>query len=646
MKFHLVRSGKRCAVSLAVILSCLLADTASAQVDSIADIPFEQLLQTEVITAERLAKQISNAPSAVSIVTARDIKDFGYRSLSDILDSMRGLSMSHSNHYGNLAGRAFTSPNDFAGRITLLIDGYRAPDNFWGQIYFGNDGLLDVELIERVEYIPGSGSSDYGDSAFLGVINIITKKGGEINATQVAGGLGSHDLHQERAAFGKKFDNGLDLLVSASTLSQGGRYLPPEYGIDGTVPFEKETNQRLFLKAAYDSWTFESAFASRSQPDPYGLAGPSDEENAFVSLKYDAELITDLKSSSHFYVGHYGFQTYQVDGWQSINQRGDWWGLDSKLVSTRFERQRVMLGAEYRSDFKQSLWSQDSQLSPASDLYTQRKTWSLYAYDDLQLADNLHLNLGARADARDNRGTDFSPRAALVYAPLHGTTLKLSTGKAIRQPTAAMELGQGILDAEHLRTNELVWEQSLGPKTRLTSALYSYHIDNYSLIYFDQDSYAWTTSYGSLSAKGAELELEHLWDNGVRLQASYVVQDAQTSLQRPILNFAKNIAKLNLSAPVAGDWLRAGLAVRYLGSRPNWNNEFFQSSSGYDPQSWVADLTLTAKWDRWFASFSIRNLGDVAYTEIASKYYGDSIPVHSYAADRRHFWLQIGYEFK
>ena len=189
MKFHLVRSGKRRAVSLAVILTCLLAGTASAQVDSIVDIPFEQLLQTEIITAERLAKQISNAPSAVSIVTARDIKDFGYRSLSDILDSMRGLSMSHSSQYGYLAGRGFTNPNDYSGRITLLIDGYRAPDNFWGQIYFGNDGLLDVELIERVEYIPGSGSSDYGDSAFLGVINIITKKGAEINATQVSGGV-------------------------------------------------------------------------------------------------------------------------------------------------------------------------------------------------------------------------------------------------------------------------------------------------------------------------------------------------------------------------------------------------------------------------------------------------------------------------
>jgi iron complex outermembrane receptor protein len=622
----------------------LPAKAAGTGVNEIIDTPFEQLLQTEVITAEKLAKQISGAPSAVSIVTAQDIKDFGYRTLSDILDSMRGLSMSHDHEYGFLAGRGYANPGDYAGRITMLIDGYRASDNILGQSYFGNDGLLDVELIERVEYIPGSGSSSYGDSAFLGVINIVTKKGNDINATQVSGDLGSHGLYRERIAFGQKFENGLDLLFSASALNARGRYLPAEFGKDSTTRFEKEDNGRLFLKASYGGWSFQSAWVSRTQ-----AGTPRDEttsptaylvdENSYTNLKYDTELAADLKSSTLFYTGQYRYQEYKFDGWRKRELIGQWRGIDSKLVSTHLDKQTLVLGAEYRDDNRQSKWEQPAPLSWVNYSFAQRQTWSLYAYDDLQLSNNWQINFGGRVDARNNGSKTFSPRAAVIYVPTDGTTLKLSSGEASRQQVAMDEWFRKNLAVEHLRTNELVWEQALGPKTRLTSALYSYRISNFAVAEeWDPAAFKSTMTYGSLSAKGAELELEHLWDNGLRLRASYAWQDAKKSNNTPILNLAHDIAKLNLSAPVAGDWLRAGLAVRYLGKHYNWLNE-------YDPATLLGDLTLTAKWNHWSTSFSIRNLANAHYREVGRYSYGDS-DGESYGADRRNFWFQLGYEFK
>jgi iron complex outermembrane receptor protein len=617
---------------------------AASSVADIIDTPFEQLLQTEVITAEKLAKQVSGAPSAVSIVTAQDIKDFGYRTLSDILDSMRGLSMSHDHEYGFLAGRGYANPGDYAGRITMLIDGYRASDNVIGQSYFGNDGLLDVELIERVEYIPGSGSSSYGDSAFLGVINIVTKKGQDIAATQVSSGVGSHKLFRERIAFGQKFENGLDLVVSASTLSNGGRYLPAEFGVDSATRYEKENNGRFFLKASYGGWSLQSAWVNRRQTgtpqdETTSPTGSLVDENCYTNLKYDAELASDLKSSTLIYMGRYLYQEYRLDGWRKREIGGDWRGIDSKLVSTHFDKQTLVLGAEYRDDDRQSIREQPTPLSGVSYLLAQRQTWSLYGYDDLQLGNNWQLNFGGRVDTRNNGSTTFSPRAAVIYVPTDGTTLKLSSGEASRQQVAMDEWWRKTLAVEHLRTNELVWEQSLGPKTRLTSALYSYRISNYPVAEeWDPVAYKTTMTYGSLSAKGAEFELEHLWDNGLRLRASYAWQDAKKSNSTPILNLAHDIAKLNLSAPVAGDWLRAGLAARYLGKHHNWLGE-------NDPATLLGDLTLTAKWNQWSTSFSIRNLADAHYREVGRYSYGDSY-LESYGADRRNFWLQLGYEFK
>ncbi|MFZ2267257.1 MAG: TonB-dependent receptor [Azonexus sp.] len=631
---------------LALLIPAIFALPAKAVETSVADIidtPFEQLLQTEVITAEKLAKQVSGAPSAVSIVTAQDIRDFGYRTLSDILDSMRGLSMSHDHEYGFLAGRGYANASSYAGRITLLIDGYRASDNLWGQTFFGNDGLLDVELIERVEYIPGSGSSSYGDAAFLGVINIITRKGQDLAGTQVSVGLGSHDLYRERVAFGQKFENGLDLLLSASTLSQGGRYLSADFGDSSTLKYEKEKNLRYFLKASYGGWTLESAWAERTQNDPDVPSAHLGDKNTFSSLRYNHELSTGLNSSTHLYFGRYRYQYYQDNGWRDTNQGGNWWGLDSKLVSTRFDRHTIILGAEYRDDYRQSQWTQDSPLDPVDDPHKQRQTWSLYAYDDFRLTPNLQLNFGARVDARNNGSTPFSPRFAAIYTPLNGTTLKLSTGIAHQQPTANTELNNGSPAVERLHTYELVWEQSLGPKTRLTSSLYSYRINNYDTSYFDFSSpdynnWAWVQVYdGRISTQGAEFELEHLWDNGVRLRASYARQDAKISSNLVMLNLARNNAKLNISAPLAGEWLRAGLAVRYLGRRPNHIDD-------YDPATVIADLTLTGRWNHWFSSFSIRNLGNAPTYEMGANYYGSASS--SYGGDRRNFWFQLGYEFK
>ena len=65
-----------------------------AQAD-MADLPLEQLMQLQVTTASRYAQTALEAPATVSVVTADDIRLFGYRNLSEVLGSMRGLHVSY-----------------------------------------------------------------------------------------------------------------------------------------------------------------------------------------------------------------------------------------------------------------------------------------------------------------------------------------------------------------------------------------------------------------------------------------------------------------------------------------------------------------------------------------------------------------------
>jgi iron complex outermembrane receptor protein len=627
-------------LSILLLPGALLAGHVAADEGSILDQPFEQLLQTEVITAARIARQVSHAPSAVAIVTAEDIRSYGYRSLTDIIDSMRGLFMAHNRAYAYVSGRGYGNPGanaevGYAGRLTLLIDGYRAQENLYGQSFFGNDGLLDVELIERVEYIPGSGSSSYGDSAFIGVINIITKKGGEIDGTRVSTEFGSHGWRQNKVIFGRQFENGLDLVLSASGMNSTGRRLPGNFIDDGSDlgKVENDHNERYFIKALYGSWTVESAWAKRVAPMPDQRMTDT---NAFVNLKYDHELDTRLKSSTSLYYGNYRFNKNKPDA-SFIHSGGDWRGVDSKLVGTWFDRHTLVFGAEYRDDFRQ--FYDDG----AYRIGVNRQTTSFYFYDEITLANNLQLNLGGRRDARNGSGATVSPRAALIYAPLEGTTLKLSTGQAHRQLTPMIEDGLINPQVERATTRELVWEQTFGRRTRLITSLYRYRIDNYYRS--DQEDFyngagdwiAYRAAYGWQVTKGAEVELEHVWDNGVRLRSSYARQDTRDENGLVPANTPKNIAKFNLSAPLAGEYLRAGLGVRYLGRR-------LDQKDNYQAGALLADLTLSSKWQDWTASFSVRNLGDnKSYNEVSGALINDR---GIYPADGRNVWLQLGYEFK
>lgn len=65
----------------------------------LSDTPFEQLVQQEIVPASRLAQQISDSPSAVAIVTADDIRAYGYRTIADVINGMRGLYTTYDYRY-------------------------------------------------------------------------------------------------------------------------------------------------------------------------------------------------------------------------------------------------------------------------------------------------------------------------------------------------------------------------------------------------------------------------------------------------------------------------------------------------------------------------------------------------------------------
>ena len=101
----------------------------------------------------------ANRRASATVVTAEQIRALGFRTLADVLRSVRGVVVSSDRTYSYLGVRGFSTPGDYNTRVLLLIDGNRVNDTIYDQAFLGSEFPLDIDLVERVEFIPGQGSA-------------------------------------------------------------------------------------------------------------------------------------------------------------------------------------------------------------------------------------------------------------------------------------------------------------------------------------------------------------------------------------------------------------------------------------------------------------------------------------------------------
>ena len=192
----------------------------------LVDMSLEELMSIEIDSVYGVSgftQKVTEAPASVTIVTSEEIQRYGYRTLADILRNVRGFYVTYDRNYSYLGVRGFGLPGEYNNSIALLIDGHRLNDDIFDAALIGTEFPIDVDLIDRVEVIRGPNSSLYVASAFLAVINIITKRGRDLPKLSVAGEAASYGTYQGRVSYGNKFKNGLELLLSGSFYDSHGQ---------------------------------------------------------------------------------------------------------------------------------------------------------------------------------------------------------------------------------------------------------------------------------------------------------------------------------------------------------------------------------------------------------------------------------------
>lgn len=607
----------------------LMATPAAAQQKppDLTAVRIEDLMRFEiepVFGAARRLQPVTEAPASVTIITAEDITRFGYRTIAEILQGVRGFYVTNDRNYSFLGTRGFSQPGDYNTRVLLLVDGHRINDAIYDQAPAGHEFGLDPTSFERVEIIRGPSSSLYGTSAFFAVVNVITKGAANAASVTVEGGqLGTRAVRVQAA--GALSDSVRGFVAASFHESDGETRLHfPEFADDNggyAENLDAESARSVFAKLTWRGATLSGAAATRSKFVPTAAYDVTFNDPAFETT--DARYYLDLHVTHGIkrglltirsYVDQYdyrGIYPYRVDG-ESSNQVDRavamWWGAEARVSLPWGSRQTVTAGAEYRNAIQQDQ-SYATPGFPEDDWAIAQSSafWALFFDDEVRVHQKVRLNFGVRYDAYE--GFDrITPRASVIFNPSANEAFKYLFGTAFRAPNA-YELDyytsgdrSAGLKPETALTHELVWERYVGQWLRTSVSAYYNDVARLLQLVPGDIDYVFR-NLASVHARGVEVELEMRNQTGWRALASYGLQEAvDQDTHRRLTNSPRHLFQARAWAPLPLENAALSIEVRATSRRETLQGAFV------DPAT-IVNLGLVAPIARRFeVEASIRNV--------------------------------------
>jgi len=651
------------------------AVAAPSDMHDLTALPIDQLLNLEVVTATKIPQKLSDVPASVSVITADDIKHYGYRTLADILRSVRGVYVTYDRNYSYVGTRGSGRPGDFNTRLLIMVDGKRLNDATYDQGAAGTEFPIDVELIERVEFVPGPGSAIYGSSAFFGVVNVITKTGAALAHTELALTKASYGTTRGRVISGMPLGRGkADLLVGVSGFDSRGQdlYFPEfddaasNHGIANGLDYDRY--KRLFAKLGAGGLSLEAYFGRRTKGIPTASYGQqfnaplshTRDEYAAAGVSYQAPLSNSLELYASLSANRFRYDgTYVLSQGEAATVNRDLsesraLAGEVRLLSTAIRNHKLIAGAEYFNDSRRQMVNFDV-LPYVSylDIDIPKHGYGLYLQDDIRLSEQFALNAGVRHDHDSEGGNANSPRLALLYQATPQVTFKALFGTAFRSANAyeryyASSSSNKLnpnLRSEHVRTGELSVEYFPTNRFRASASLFQYRVkDLLSLTTDPSDGRLYFSNVDATRSGGVEFETEWLGAGDRRLKASVSFQVAHNNATGEWLtNSPRRLLKLNYSTPLLGDGARAGVEYQVMSRRLGAQGEV----GGFG----LVNLTLLSRklGKHVELDASIYNLFDKRYADVPSEeHFDNSDPpryLTSIAQSSRNWRVLVNYEF-
>ena len=582
-----------------VAMTFLIPGRCMAYDVDLTEMSLEELMDVKirrVVSASKYEQKTIEAPSSITIVTGEEINHYGYRTLGELLRSVRGFHITNDRNYSYAGFRGFNRPGDYSTRILLLLDGIRINENIYDSAAVGSDFTLDMDLIRRVEIVRGPSYALYGNNAFFVVVNVITKDADRMEGFEAAVDAGSDHTYGSRLSFGKVFEDAGEMVLSGSLFDSEGRDLyfsefdTPDQNNGLAQNADRDHAGNFFAKYRRGDLTFTGGYVKRSKQIPTASWGTvfndprnkSWDERAFIDLKMERSLNAHLDVAGRLTYGFYTYEgIYPFDdeeaGTRYLNRddtKGEWWGADFQLVRV-IGKHTLLAGGEVRDNFTLNQKNFDEDGTVYLDDRRDTFSWGMFIQDEYSILESLKLNAGLRYDHFSTFGESVNPRFALIYRPVPATAIKYLGGTAYRAPNAyelyyndgdITQKANPNLENERIASHEIVWEQIFSEIYTGTLSLYRHKIEDLISLTTDEDDLLVFINQDQVDAKGIEAEVNAVFPGGVKTTLSYAIQ--KSDFKQKDLNWTNSpghLAKFNLSLPLVREKWVLGIEEQYTG---------------------------------------------------------------------------------
>ncbi len=391
----------------------------------------EQLMETPiVVSASRQEQKLNELSVPATVITAEDIHYSGLTSIPEVLRFAAGVDVVRLDRSRYMVGvRGLEST--VSDRTLVLINGRSTLDPVFGTSWMELPVLM--EDIERIEIIRGPGGAVWGSNAYTGVINIITKKPEDakgVFASTTINEFGDSYTHLRYGGVDKNF---------SWRVSAGYEGLEDSNAAGAGKMMSKYPYLNSYM--GFDAYEARDFFRSQKFDTDFGYKISDDTKLSFGAAYSGSE------GGSREFVGYFpqhNFLTSMTRLYSRIDHRFDentngylqWFGnfadFDNSYVIRRYafnendlegqinfkpnDKHNVSVGGNLRwvhiTSDNASLMNESVFNDETYDEY-----WAgLYVVDRFKLSDRWTLEGQARIDHFSKTQTDWSARAAALYA--------------------------------------------------------------------------------------------------------------------------------------------------------------------------------------------------------------------------------------
>ncbi|TRX60657.1 TonB-dependent receptor [Fulvivirga sp. M361] len=414
-----------------IVVLIFYKQLAYAQDTDLLSLSLEELMNIEVTTASKNAENIFDAPGVMTVITSKEIEQFGANNLIELFERVPGLIPMSSYFFpNNMLSIRGDLPNHNDSHVLILIDGRPIRMTRVGGINHGIYTSYPVANIQRIEIIKGPGSALYGSNAFAGVVNIISKKATDSTLEARVGG-GSFNTKKGSVIAGKSFGD-LGATVALNYLETDGweATMTDELG-SSNVTQAGEKNVGLTANFDYKGLSLKS-FLSFTDAD---VLGPfpkfpqhsSRLDSRMLDLGYEYNFSENWNINAN--ITHNGFNWDTVNDFPgsdpdniplSESTTNDYLFEVSSRRSFMNNRINVLLGG-----------TGYSITGDQGDSYSVF-WWNSYFQADARLHDKFKLILGGQLNKPENTDIDFVPRIGGILNVTEKLGVKALWGQAFR----------------------------------------------------------------------------------------------------------------------------------------------------------------------------------------------------------------------